>query len=507
MIEPVQRPIAKSGSAMLGSQLLLAVFNLFLTAYVVRLLTKDELATMALVEILYFLFLFAEMGFMAVAIQQAPSDLVSGQDQSRAIGLVKSALFYPMALVLLMGGLMFAFSVQVSELFLKTPDYAWAIRILVPGSIGLYWYYAIHAVAQIKQDYYLIARWNFLSGIMRHLFSIPGYWLFGFPGFLVGVTLSCLLPAVGLSWPLRAFFLNRVPMAPFRPTFRYGLPLYFRNILRFGYTYLDQVLVGIFLPPGSLATYNVAHRLRKHAHIAIESFQMPMALRMAALRQDPAETQDAFLDKSLRYTNMIIIPVIVLAAVASPWLMAAFGGEKYAADWPLLAIMLLGQAGYALFNVYSAAVFARLAPWATLAVDSLNGGINYLMIPAMMAGMQQYGVAIGQLIGFLAGIAMGGVLLQRLAGYRPSWASLQAVALPLFLASSIIVVGQVLFFTWWSVPIFLFVGCSLFAWMFSRRISDEDWLQMRAFVPRAFLPAWLKIEHILHHPVTGEAAQ
>jgi O-antigen/teichoic acid export membrane protein len=507
MIETVQRPIAKSGTALLVSQLALLVLNLFLTAYVVRVLSKEELATTALVEILYFLFLLAEMGLMAVATQQAPSELVTSLDHSRAIGLVKAALYYPMILVLLMSALAFVFSVQVSELFLKTPDYSWAIRLLVPGSVGLYLYYAMQAVAQIKQDYYLIARWNFLSGIMRHIFSIPGYWLFGFPGFIVGVTISCLIPAIGLSWPLRGFFLNRVPIARFQPTFRYGIPLYFRNILRFGYTYLDQILVGIFLTPSALASYNVAHRLRKNVHIAIESFQMPMALRMVALRQDPQETQDAFLNKSIRYTDLMIVPVVVLAAAASPWLMSVFGGPKYAADWPLLAILILGQAGYALFNVYSAAVFARLAPWATLTVDGLNGGINYLLIPALMVGIQQYGVALGQLIGFLAGIAMGRYLLSHLSGYKPNWSSLRLIAIPLILASSIIIVGQVLFFTWWSVPIYLLVAGILFTWMFSRRLAEEDWSQIRTFIPGALLPAWQKIERLLHRPVAGEVVQ
>jgi O-antigen/teichoic acid export membrane protein len=488
------RPIAKSSSALLISQLSLAMMNFVITAYLLRLFSKPEVAVTAVIDILTAIFSFSTLGLLTVATQKGPAALTSGNDQAFAFSLVKCALLYQTIVLIVFGSLTFIFAPQVSQLFLKTSDYTWAIKLLVPGVIASVLFTSLQGVAQIKDDFYMVALWGFIAGILRPLLSIPAYWWVGFNGYLVGVVISFFIPVIGMGWGLRLFFLNDTAPAPFWSTFRYGLPFYLRNFLRFGYLQFDQAIVAIMLSPVALASYSAAHRFRKHIVIVTDAFQAPIGIRMNALNQEEEEVQASFFRKSTRYTTLLIIPITLLVAVASPWLMRIFAGAKYAADWPLLTIMSLAQAGYALYVVYGNAVFARFRPWATLLIDGVNGGLNYLIAPLLVLVLAQYGVAFSQVLGFAAGILCASFLLHRLPGYRYDWKTVREMWLPMLLACVIVGLGELLYLKWWSVPIYISIAVLVFALLVSRHFSAEDWSQFRVLIPTPFLPAWLRIE-------------
>ncbi len=409
-----QRPIAKSSTALLASQMSLAAVNFVVAAYLLRVLSKEQIAVTAVMDILFSVFSFSSLGLLNVVVQQGPAAWQAGKDPKRAYSLVKCGLLYQTIGLLIFGILTFVFASQVSQILLKTNAYSWAVKLLVPGVMASTWFSALQMVAQVKDDFYLIALWNFIDGLCRPFLSIVAYWMFGFPGFLIGVVISDFIPVVGMGWFLRQFFFNDAAPAPFWSTFRYGLPFYLRNFMRFGYTHFDQAIVAVMLMPNALASYNAARRFRKHITIVIDSFRTPTNRRMAALNQESDEEQAAFFQKAARYNTFLMLPITVLVAAASPWLMLIFGGEKYAADWPLLALMSLGQAAYAFFTLYGGAIFARMRPWATLLVDSLNGGVNFIFGPLLILLLAQYGVALSQLFGFLAAVLCAYLLLRRL---------------------------------------------------------------------------------------------
>jgi O-antigen/teichoic acid export membrane protein len=484
----ISRPIAKSSSALLFSQIALMAFNFGTTIYILRLLSKTEFAVIVVLDILISLFGFTDFGLFAVALQQAPSLLQPGQDAARGLSLVKCAVWYRSLALLAIGLLFSLIASQLSQLFLKTPDYTWAVILMIPAAMGMVWYQSFQVVAQVKNDYYLFARWDVIIGVLRPILSILGYLFYGLPGFLVGTAISIFISTGGLAWSLHDFFINPVRPAPFWSTFRYGLPFYIRGFARFGFIQYDQFVVAALLTPVDLAGYSVVRRLTRFVFLVVESFQSPIMVRMTALRAEPDEIQVRFFSRATRYLTIIVISLATLLASASPWVMRLYGGEKYASEWPLLLVLLSAQIVYTIYMVYGNAVFARLKPLASLAVESTVGGINFILAPLLVILFGKNGIAWGQMAGFTVGILGASHLLRRKAKYEYDWSSLRLIAGPLTLACSIIVIGQVIpFDAWWVVPVLGAVAVGVFSHLVFRRLREDDWQQILTVVPTQLL--------------------
>lgn len=484
------RPIAKSGSALLFSQFGLNLINIGFTVYVLRVLSKPEIAVLAVLEVLVSVLTFSELGFGAVATQRAPAELQSEAGRPRALGLIKASFIYRSLVMLALGAIGIYYAAEISQLLLKTGDYAWAIIWLIPGAAGVVLFNSLQLVAQISDDFYLLARWNFIAGVLRQALPLAVFFPFGFYGYMVGMFASIVIPVIGLGWPLRRFIFNRAPLPPFWFTFRYGLPFYLRNFLRFGYLQYDQILVAILLSPTALAGYSVARRFTKLIIIITEAIQIPMSMRMAAIRNDPDAVQAAFFRKATRYTTLIIIPLSLMVAAASPWIMHIYGGEQYIQNWPALAILALAQAGYGIYTIYGSLIFARLEPLASLRLDGVAGGINFFLAPVLIFVLGQYGVAWGQLLGFTVGMLVAVLLLRAAPAFRYDWNGLQIIAAPLLAAGALVIAGQILYYNLWVIPLYLAAAGAFFAWTVGQRLYLEDWEQIRAFLPGVLLP-WM----------------
>ncbi len=497
------KPIAKSGSALMISQVGLSVVSVITTIFLARALSKPEFAMLAVLEILVSIFQFSEMGFVGVAVQQAPSKLNKEGQENDGLALIKGAVVYRTIVLLLMGAFTFVFAPFFSQLFLKNTDQTWAIRTLIPAAVGTVWLYTLQSVAQIKNDFYLIARWNFISGVLRAVLSILALIIFGYPAFLAAISVSVLISVIGFAWPLKTFLFNKVAPVPFGKTFRYGFPLYIRSFFRFGFTQYDQLLVATLLTPFDLASYNIARRLAKMVALVIDSFQTPVTIRMASLRAEDDTLQAAFFRKATRYTTFLFISFSMFMAAASPWIMRVYGGPKYTENWPLLAILALTQGVYSLYVVFSSAVFARLMPWAIMLSDGITGGVNFLLAPILISALGKNGVAWGQLLGFSIGILIAQLLLRGSQGFRFDWNGLGKIILPLVTACGLIVMGQLVYFTIWIVPVYILLGAAIYGFWMGRRFSDEDWDLIRTMVPAAFTPGFRKIQRVLQRHIVS----
>ena len=490
-------PIAKSGSAVALSQIGLMVLNLIYTIYIVRVLSKPEFAVIAVLEIMITVFSFSEMGLLEVAGQQATSDLRKGRDKSRALALIKCAIRNRTIALIILGAISIILAPYISSLFLKTPDYTWAIIILIPGVVARIFYETLLGVARITDDFLPIAQWDFIGGTLRIALSILALLLFGFTGFLIGIVLSIFISVIGLGWKLRRYIFNNIKTAPFWPTFQYGFPFYTRSFFRFGYLNYDQLIVGALLTPAALAGYTVARRFTKFIFLITESFQHPITFRMAEIRHEPDKQQGDFFRKATRYVTFIVVPLSILIAVLSPWLMEILGGIKYKNDWPLLAIMALAQAAYAFYALYAGVIFSRFQPRASLILDGVVGGINFIIAPILILAFGKFGVAWGQILGFAIGITLALYMLRQLNVFRYDHSSLGLLFVPLLIASSIIFIGQASFSRWWSVPIYGIIAGTIFLLLMGRRLLDADWEQIHIIVPPIIKPVVRKFQSLI----------
>ena len=235
-----------------------------------------------------------------------------------------------------------------------------------------------------------------------------------------------------------------------------------------------------------------------------ESFQTPITMRMTALRTEPNSVQASFFTSSTRYLTMIIVPLAGLLAAASPWVMLVYGGEKYAAEWPLLVMLLLAQVTYTFYSVAGSAVFARLKPLASLLVDSVVGGTNFILAPLLVLVLGKYGVAWGQIVGFSAGILCARIILGWRSAFKYDGGVWRLTGLPLLLACSILVAGQALFSAWWIVPLYGIIAGGTFLHLTIRQLPEQDWQQVQALAPKFLLPAVSKLYLLYNPPAAGK---
>ncbi len=480
---------------MLVSNYGLAAVSILQSIYFLRVLSTMEVAVAAVLAIMVPVYGFSDLGLTTVFVQRAPAGLSEGGDRALALSLIKCALIYQTLAMLIIGAATVALAPVISTVFMKSTSYAWVIILFVPAAISNIWIGTLQLVAQVNDEFFLIAKWNFAGGLVQQVLPVAGYIPFGFAGFVIGTVVSTVFQVIGMGWSLRSLLFNDVPAAPFGTTFRYGLPFYVRTFMRFGFMNFDQAIVGALLSPTFLAGYSVARRIAAYAGAAANSFQTPVTTRMAALRGGAPEVLAEVFKKGTSYTSMIIIPLCVFLAAASPWVVSVYGGGRYAGVWPLVIALVLVQVGYAVYTNYAVAVFAWQPPRSTLICDGVVGIISFTLLPVAIRVLGEYGVAWGQVLGFAAGVLVCRALLRGGPELHYDFSSLRFIAVPLLLGTGVLVLGQVLYFRLWIVPLYgaaasaVLAGCLLFVspWRGAGRQGT------RALVPVQLLPAFDRV--------------
>jgi O-antigen/teichoic acid export membrane protein len=479
----MKNSLAAGGISLLFSQYGIIILTIGFSVYFLRIFSQHQIAVIAVFEILLNIFGFAELGLNSLVIQRVPSLLQTEDRQCEALGLIKCE-FYSLSAILCCFGIISAwFALDISSLLLKTTDFAWAIYIFIPGAISSILWSFLKTIAQVRQRFSLIAYWDFLGGLIRLALSAIGYFFYGFPGYLLGLSFSTIIPLVGMGWPLRQFLFNSVRAVSYLTAFRSSWPFFFRTFMRYGFMNLDQAIVGILLSPSVLATYSVARRLSNYINITASSLMTPVSTQMAILREASGEMKGAFFHKATRYISLTMVPLCVVVAVASPWLMSLYGGSKYAQGWPLLALLCLAQAGSLIYSLYSCSVFASMQPGHTLALDSTVGMANYLTAPLLIATLGQYGVVWGQIAGFGAGVWVACYFLRQIPEIHFDWGALKLLTFPLGMTVALVVIAQIIFFRLWVAPIYYLLAAGLFFWLIGKRLNCGDWEIIRSICP------------------------
>lgn len=464
----------RSSLHLLGSQYGLALIGVASSMIMLRLLTQTQFAVVATLEILAAVTAFSDPGLNAVVLQKAPAGLLPGGNRAEALGLIRLALAIRLLFLGILAVAAELLAPQVARLILKDAAYTGAIRWLVLGAVFLAGWESLTIVAQAAQEFTTIARWNLLGGTARQVVALLLFFPFGFPGYLAGLVGALALVNLGMTWNLRRYLFGPVEMPPAGATLRYAFPFWLRRFFRFGFLQFDLAAVGAMLRPEWLAVYGVARRLAGYVGQVTESFQTPILVRVASLRGETVEARGEFAAKATRFIAILIVPLCIFVAAASPWLMRVFGGEKYAYGWPILAILAVAQALHALYSNQALFVFVVRAPWATLLLDGISGLLSFGAVPLLILSLGAYGVGLAQILGFLWGIVQARLLLRGHPEIPLDRRSLRSLLIPLLAASGVLVGGQLLYFRLWIVPIYGIASLLLFVYLVRGILAPEE---------------------------------
>lgn len=233
---------------------------------------------------------------------------------------------------------------------------------------------------------------------LESILTVIMYILFGMNQYFLGVIL-----AQSFIFFLRLFLIrkiifqfrwNELSWKASKPVLKLYLPFYIRRFFRFGLLQGEQLLIALLLPLNQLANFNLAKKLSKYLKFYTEAFENPLSIKLA-------RSQDIALRNRYRKTFLLFtIPLPIIMALISPWLMRYAGGEKYADNWPILAILCLSYIFYALASLQFSIISIFGKHTDSLYRDiigSLTGFFSTLILILIFA---EYGLAWGQLIAY-----------------------------------------------------------------------------------------------------------
>ncbi len=168
-----------------------------------------------------------------------------------------------------------------------------------------------------------------------------------------------------------------------RPLARFGLPLVLTEILYAVWSNLDYVIVGRMLGDAALGIYTLAYRLPE---LLIQSVWRVLANAVFPIFsriQDDAEALSRGFLATIRYTQIVIVPLSVGMFLTAEPAVEFFFGDQWGGAVPVLRIMaifsLIGSIGVNVGDVYKA--IGRSDILAKLSVIELG-----TLLPALLYG-------------------------------------------------------------------------------------------------------------------------
>ena len=478
------RAVAGSGIRMLGAQVAVTMVSLAFTVWLARVLTKNEFATFSVIGIVVNLVgMLSNLGLETSAIRRVPS-MSEGDGRDEGVALIKTALLSRCVLSIVLGAAVYLSADRLSELFLKTPDYVGLIRWMALGAASASILNSLQLLSQAAQEFSALSFQVLFANLVQRFLAVVLYLVLGLQGYVIGFSAGPLLGVLGMVWVMRRYLFNRVRPTAWWPVVSYSVPYCMRGYARYGMLQIDEVIIGVLLTPDVLATYSVARRFSTYLKTITDAFLTPATSKVAELSGSGSDRLRRSFERISRYVSLIIVPVCLATALASPTLMELYGGQKYRDGWPILAVLSLGQVAYYVGSVYLTYVFALGRPLDVLVMEVAGGLTNSLAGALLLWLIGSHGVAWAQLLGLCLMAVLGKRILSSMLTVRFDAHVGQVLAIPIACAAIIIVAGQLLSPNLWLTPLYGGASAALFVALAVPRLGQDDWEQIEALSPR-----------------------
>lgn len=245
--------------------------------------------------------------------------------------------------------------------------------------------------------------------------------------------------------------------------------------MRFGMLQLDQLIIGIFMPPTTLAVYYVAKRLSSYISLIIEAVSGPLVVKVAELKSRGKEAVADGLTKISRYNSFLFVPICFGVAAFGHPLLEIYGGAKYLDAYPLLIILCMSSLLTGVWSgVYLRGVFIMGRPSDTLIVDAVGCLVNTASLLILVRWLGALGVATSVFLSVLACVLTAFVILHQKVSLTfdkgALWRSFFATAISVAFAG----IMQVVYYDVWLSPAYAFVSIFIFLMIITRLLQEQD---------------------------------
>lgn len=401
-----EHSVARGAASLLASRLSVAAIALAFLGVSTRLLTLEQMAAFAVYNTFCgLLTVVCSLGLLASCLKHVPAWRARGE-AGRAAHLVRTAGWvYAIGAVIVTGGIIASRS-AIAGVLLKDPSREADVAIAAAAALCFGLYEAVQLLLSAHQRFARQARDNVVSALAQRLLSLGLFFPFGLAGYLAGFAAGSLMGAVSGWMELRQLLAGaedgKRGTGPASHHIAVAFPFYVDGYLRYAYMHLDQLLVGIFLTPVDLSIYFVAKRFLQYGQVMVASLVEPLVARAAQVGEDLRKV-GALYDRSLRWAVLAFVPLGVLLAASSPFLLAVIGGERYAGGASALALLMLSLPLFAIFAQGGAFVHALRPPRDRLLLNLVSSSLQLAAMAALAPLGGLAGLAGSRLLGFAAG--------------------------------------------------------------------------------------------------------
>ncbi|MEQ9426253.1 MAG: hypothetical protein RJQ09_17645 [Cyclobacteriaceae bacterium] len=388
-----------------------AVFSLLFTVYFAYELPKVIFGLIALHTMsVSFSKVFTDLGLYYCVLRNAPPLLQDGQDKKAvdefiAPGtLIRSSLAVVLTSVYVGSGYLYVDDLQAN---FQELDIAFILpfagfHLLVQNLL-----YILSPLFLSLERFGTDSFFDSFGVFLEQVAAVICYLLFGinfyFVGILIGKGLNLLIIMLLLRKTLVLFSIKPSIFAKGIALLREYIAFYVRQFFRLGMKQFDQLMIAVILPIEQLANYELARKGSNWLKHVIKAFGLPLTVKFSK-STDPAERR-----KYGRTYFLYTLPIPILLACLSPWIMELMGGEKYADSWYILCILYTSFALYTISNFQFSVIAMYAKNTESLWQDVIAGIVGVGSALILILIFREYGMAWGQLLTYLT---------LSIAGYR-----------------------------------------------------------------------------------------
>ncbi len=478
----------RDSTKLIGAQGIISIFAIFYFIVITRLFTKIQLASLAVLGILCgIVAMLAGLGLSATCIQKAP-ELIAKGERKNACALIEASIFIPLALSLVIAGIVLLTATGISQIFFKSSDFGTLIKIMALGVIVYKLYESLSHTLRAVQKFGKLSIANVMNNIGGRLVALPLYFLFGMKGYIGGLIFAQGLVILYMIYHLKEYLFFKSGLYPLKELLRYSLPYYGDGFVRFGSMQADQLIIGVFLRPELLATYYVARRSFDYLQLYVDALLGPVVPKIAELKTQGKEIIQRAFTKTSRYLSFSLIPVSLLIAAISYPLLRVYGGNKYISATPVLALLSLATIAYGLYSLYGINVYILGKPVERFKQESVSSLLNVLLGLGLVIPLNIFGLAIARLFSLSGAASFSRHLLKKLSKTKFDILAFRHTLVASLLMVTVIISAQLLYYNIFIIPVYVLAGVTVYLFFFCRVLNRDDIDLIRGFLPGRLLP-------------------
>lgn len=491
--------VTRSATSLLTSRLAVAGIALLFLGVTARLLTIEEMAVFAVYNTFCgLLTVICSLGLLTTGLRLLPGLMAgeTGPGTRRAGRLLRFTILVYVAGALICTMAAWMAARPLARVFLKDDAFAADLRAAALAALAFGLYEASQLLLSGLQRFGAVGRYNVAAALFQRVLSLALFFPFGLKGYLAGFAAGSLAGAAMGFLKIRP--LLTAPAAGSaeaadarteRPGawLRYSMPFYADGYLRYFYMHADQLLVGVFLSPADLSVYFIAKRFIQYGQVLVSSLVDPLTTKVAEVGQLSAGALPGAYLSSRRWFVLLFVPLAVLLACTSPFLMMIVGGRRYVAGVGPLAVLFLSLPFFALFSHTTSFLYALGPPIERLRTNLASSLTQALGILSLMPFAGLAGLGLARIVGFGVGSLYARARLRRhlAVGIDSAWArdQLRCLLVSIAMAAAIVVphllVGRPLLIPLYAAPATALCVCAYFWFV----LSEADRAAIARLIP------------------------